>query len=132
MLRVLLILFAALALSSGVAPAAGSGAGCGVPDPNDIDCDGYRIDQPPYDNCPDIANPGQANTDAGYTESSPPARDGSTAPMAAGDGAGDACDLDDDADAVDDRVDTDGDGVRESRLDNCPLVRNPGQTPDAP
>ena len=65
-------------------------------DDTDTDGDGVRD---ATDNCPDTANPGQADTDA--------------------DGIGDACDPQDD-------TDTDGDGVRDA-TDNCPDTANPGQ-----
>ena len=73
------------------------------------------------DNCPDVANAGQADGD--------------------GDGAGDACDLDDDADGVfdvvdncpakanADQLDADGDDVGD-RCDNCPTLVNTGQGDD--
>lgn len=121
----LILMLAAVAAggSAAVAPAAPGGCAA-VPDPNDVDCDGYRIDRAPYDNCPDIANPSQTNTDAGYTPTSPAAADGGDG-MQDGDAAGDACDADDDADGIADR------GSNGARLDNCPLVRNPRQGADA-
>lgn len=61
------------------------------------------------DNCPTVKNGSQINTDAGF-----PAEAG----MPPGDGAGDACDDDDDAD-----------GVPDARPDNCRTMRNPGQEP---
>jgi hypothetical protein len=64
--------------------------------PVDTDSDGIPDST---DNCPAVANPGQADTD--------------------GDGIGDACD------AVPD-TDTDSDGIPDS-TDNCPTVANPGQ-----
>lgn len=109
------------------APAADRGLCAGaVPDPGDVDCDGYRTDRAPYDNCPNISNPAQTNTDAGYTSDRPAAADGSLG-MPDGDADGDACDTDDDADGIADRRDSDGDGRLDTRLDNCQFVRNPKQ-----
>jgi hypothetical protein len=76
-------------------------------DGSDPDADGAGL---PADNCPLVANPGQADLD--------------------GDGAGDACDADRDGDGLDDalevqlgtdpaRIDSDGDG-RADKLDACP------------
>ena len=59
----------------------------------DVDSDGVRIDT--FDNCPIVSNSDQADLDA--------------------DGTGDACDSDDDGDAVLDAG------------DNCPVVFNPDQ-----
>jgi len=120
-LAALLLMFAVTAPP----PAAtGDDARCtraAIPDPGDEDCDGVRTDgQGATDNCPTVRNADQANTDADYTATDPPAADGSTAPMTTGDTAGDACDDDDDADGVPDS----GGG---QRLDNCRTVRNPGQ-----
>ena len=67
--------------------------GACVPDGIDDDCDG--IDNAAPDNCPTVFNPGQTDTDT--------------------DGAGDACDADDD-----------GDGVQDG-ADNCAFVPNPDQ-----
>ena len=80
----------------------------------DQDNDGYWADN---DNCADIFNPAQTNSD--------------------GDDDGDACDLDDDNDGVPDEQDAfpldpnetsdlDGDGVGDNS-DNCPGDHNPGQ-----
>ncbi len=101
----------------------------------DADGDGVCQDT---DNCPDVANPGQADLD--------------------GDGSGDACDPDDDGDGVGDdadncpraanpgQEDADGDGIGDAcdacpadpqndadddgvcgNVDNCPSDPNPGQ-----
>ncbi|MEJ2465394.1 MAG: thrombospondin type 3 repeat-containing protein [Candidatus Thiodiazotropha sp.] len=64
--------------------------------PGIVDTDGDGVADA-LDNCPAIANSGQADTD--------------------GDGIGDACDA---------LTDTDGDGVSDD-LDNCPAVANAGQ-----
>lgn len=121
-----LTVLAAHSAPSGGASWRPSCAAAGVPDPGDEDCDRVRTDREPYDNCPQVANANQANADAGYTETDPAAPDGG-GPMVPGDGAGDACDDDDDADGVADRRDADGDGFAETRLDNCQFVRNPTQ-----
>jgi uncharacterized repeat protein (TIGR01451 family) len=94
----------------------------GVILPRDSDRDGVADE---LDNCPRIANPGQANTD--------------------GDAQGDACDADDDNDGVGDNADQcegtttgtavaadgcadpDSDGISTNAGDNCPDVANPGQ-----
>ena len=96
----------------------------------DSDNDGVSDD---LDNCPNVANPDQADAD--------------------GDGVGDACEADRDGDGVsddddncplvpnDDQLDTDGDGLGDAcdqandgdgdgvddDVDNCPLDPNPGQ-----
>ncbi len=106
----------------------------------DADKDGVAEDGPAAtrDNCPTIANPDQKNTDMGFA---------ATATMPAGDGLGDACDDDDDADGVLDvdevaagsdpldrasnPKDLDGDGFSNESgatpFDNCPTVANPTQ-----
>ena len=95
----------------------------------DVDNDGIADES---DNCVDIANINQLDTDS--------------------DGLGDVCDTDDDGDGVldsednchltsnPDQLDTDGDGIGdicdtdddgdgvEDSLDNCPLTANPDQT----
>jgi hypothetical protein len=74
------------------------------------------------DNCPAIANADQTNTDANFEN---------------GDGQGDLCDSDDDADGVDDSadafpldasesMDTDGDTIGDN-ADNCPVITNTDQ-----
>jgi hypothetical protein len=89
------------------------GDGTGDP-PQDSDSDGI-VDS--KDNCPDVANPEQADFDD--------------------DGLGDACDTDDDDDGVPDTEDafpldatewddSDGDNVGDN-ADNCPTVANPDQ-----
>ncbi len=62
--------------------------------PNDADCDGVPD---PFDNCPNVPNPGQLNTDAKPIDNGPVvAGDDLTVPNA--DLLGDACDADDDND----------------------------------
>lgn len=128
MLRLVALL--CLTLLLGAVPAGTLGVAVGHPgSPVDRDHDG-RTDQTD-DNCPDDANPRQEDADR--------------------DGAGDACDIDDDADGVDDAIDTcpmrenpdqrdsdgdgtgdacdeddDGDAVRDPQ-DTCPLLANPDQ-----
>ena len=120
-MRLAVVLLAAL-LASAV-PAASSHpaaerCGVSIPDEGDTDCDGARTDgQGAVDNCPEVRNADQVNTDSAYTAGEPAAADGSAKPMAAGDGAGDACDDDDDADGVPDGSDV------------CRVVRNPDQSP---
>ena len=88
-----------------------------MPPPVDADGDGVPDT---LDNCPQISNPDQKDTD--------------------GDGQGDACDSDDDNDGVPDTADafpldknesrdTDGDGIGDN-ADNCPLTANPDQSDD--
>lgn len=70
------------------------------PEPGDVDGDEVRDE---VDNCPFAKNGSQVNTDR---------------TLPGGDGAGDACDDDDDAD-----------GVPDAQPDNCRTVPNPGQEP---
>ena len=95
-LLVLVVLLVAVAVAEGRESCSGAAAG---PCPSyDVDGDGIR-NEPPYppgpDNCVDVKNADQRDVD--------------------GDGAGDACDGDDDADGVADDA------------DNCPFVANAGQ-----
>jgi hypothetical protein len=73
--------------------------GCPAPPPPLVDTDGDGVFDP-YDNCPGVANPTQANADF--------------------DTQGDACD------AITNTTDTDRDGVPDDG-DNCPMVANPTQ-----
>jgi hypothetical protein len=103
------------------------------------DADGDGVFDP-YDNCPMVANPTQANADfdreGDACDASTSAADGDgdgvpdagdNCPMAANpmqqdadmDGVGDACDTTSDPDG-------DGDGVADAR-DNCPMAANPMQ-----
>jgi hypothetical protein len=131
----ILLLAAALVLGAATADAPAHDGSCGgrpaegsIPDPGDQDCDGVRTDgNGPQDNCPNVRNADQRNTDSGYTAASPQAQDDPAATMVAGDASGDACDDDDDADGVADFSDPDGDGKADTVLDNCRLVRNPHQ-----
>lgn len=125
----LVALTATAAVTSAPAPArtADSALTC-IPDEYDSDCDGVHVDE---DNCPQVKNADQLNRDGDrnsdgvdddpFTETDPPAADGSAKPMPAGDGAGDPCDQDDDADGV---PDFKSDGTKD---DLCRLVRNPDQ-----
>jgi hypothetical protein len=122
-MRLAVVLLAALfavAVPAASHPAADRCA-ASIPDPGDTDCDGARTDGPsPADNCPEVRNADQGNTDGPFSPADPAAADGSTKPMASGDGAGDACDDDDDADGVPDAQ------------DNCRIVRNPDQFDEPP
>ena len=114
--------------------------GCPAPPPPLVDTDGDDVFDP-YDNCPTLANPTQANADFdkdgdacdASTSTTDTDRDGvpddnDNCPMASNatqqdsdhDGLGDACDS-----VVD--PDTDGDLVIDTR-DNCPMAANPLQT----
>ena len=117
----------------------------------DLDCDAFKDTAPSdhagpqnkltsFDNCPGTANPSQNNNDGNYTDLSPPkAFDDLTAPMS--DGKGDACDPDDDNDALTDvdeptgancggkisnplKQDTDGDHFLDGA--ECALGSDPG------
>ncbi|HEX8102081.1 MAG TPA: thrombospondin type 3 repeat-containing protein [Solirubrobacteraceae bacterium] len=145
--RLVLVLLAAsvLALAAGVAPG-GPLALAHPTSPTDPDHDGAGLGSSPQnptgpDNCPDVFNPGQEDTDGdAQTSATPPTDTG-----------GDACDTDDDADKIDDAVDNcrlienatqadidgdgegdlcddddDADGTRDLR-DNCIKVPNPDQ-----
>jgi hypothetical protein len=114
--------------------------GCPAAPPPLMDADGDGVFDP-YDNCPSIANPTQANADFDAqgdacdattsttdTDADGVPDDGDNCPMAGNttqqdsdhDGLGDACDS-----VVD--PDTDGDAVIDAR-DNCPMNANPAQT----
>ena len=80
------------------------------PEPGDVDGDEIRDE---FDNCPFVKNGSQLNTDRDFL---------AAPPMPAGDGRGDACDDDDDADGV---PDYEADGI--TRRDNCRINRNPMQ-----
>jgi len=95
-----------------------TGAVSALPDwsVNATDSDGDGI-LDPFDNCPQVPNPGQQDTDQ--------------------DGVGDACDncptvpnpdqVDSDHNGIGDACqDSDGDGIPDS-IDNCPLISNPDQ-----
>ena len=132
--RLLLLSALLLGATTAVAPTAVAHPGgdmCSagsIPDQGDQDCDGVRTDgNGPADNCPNVRNADQRNTDSGYTPTSPSAQDDPAAVMVDGDGSGDACDGDDDADGVPDLRDSDGDGLPDTIDDNCRLVRNPHQ-----
>ena len=74
------------------------------------------------DNCPDVPNPGQLNTDqlvGAYHGAAEGAHDG----LGLGDGLGDACDLDDDGDGIPDAVElaTESDPRNWRDPDPCPF-----------
>ncbi len=114
--------------------------GCPTSPPPLTDRDGDGVFDP-FDNCPDVANPNQANADFDnlgdacdmMNNMEDADRDGipdagDNCPMVANpmqedsdhDGIGDACDM-----MMD--VDTDRDGIVDAR-DNCPMAANPTQT----
>lgn len=70
----------------------------------DLDADGIVN---ALDNCPEIANSNQKNTDS--------------------DLLGDACDIDRDGDGIQDQVSLPGGGFADGGTDNCPSVFNPDQ-----
>lgn len=119
---------------------------CGTPS-GDSDLDGSDGVPDEFDNCPDIANPSQLDTDQdshGDPCDNCPASFNPTQQDLDGDGSGDACDQDIDGDgytnepnhpgpldncpsrANADQADGDGDGVG-NVCDNCPADSNPDQ-----
>ncbi len=127
-LPAILVLFTAVALGLGC-PSKPSSSSSSPDTTLDSDADGVPD---ALDNCPEVSNPVQADTDE--------------------DGAGDECDLDDDGDIIPDifdncpthfnllQIDTDGDGLGDpcdpdadgdglpDEADNCPFISNPFQT----
>src|SRR5215207_7605917 len=96
------------AVAAAPAPLGGAAARA-HPEPNDVDGDGILNVN---DNCPTAPNGSQLNTDLQ-----------NPAPGVPGDALGDACDPDDDNDAVTDLG---------PPADNCRLVYNPGQEDSSP
>ncbi len=89
-----------------------------VIEPDDADADGVIG---ALDNCELVANPTQQNTDANFTDNTPPAsQDDRTHPNS--DGAGDACDTDDDNDGLTDADEASGGACAGHATD--PLLRD--------